>query len=165
MATDADEAHLGWDFTCERELPYYPRVECLAPELLISNILTVKSDVFSLARLAYTVHRHQAGIRRADPMRSADEYRRFVTHLNLSHSSRSARKHEAIPFEGVPEALVPTLKKALATNEKLRCRVTDIVNCKYLNDMIVRVIRYLERLLDKERDGKLKFFKKLPEVS
>mmetsp|Transcript_11153 Transcript_11153/g.16929 ORF Transcript_11153/g.16929 Transcript_11153/m.16929 type:complete len:1074 (-) Transcript_11153:66-3287(-) len=166
VATEHDEAALGWDFTNDKELAFYPPFDCLAPEIMISNLLTVKSDVFSIGRLCYLLHRQQAGIRREKPMRAADEYRRFVNNLNLaqSHLSVGGGNERAIPYEGIPETFVDTLKKCLRTDEKLRCSVADIINCKYLNDMVVRVIRYLEKLLDKEEDGRIKFFKQLPQV-
>jgi len=156
LATEHDEAHLGWDFTNIKEVPYYPPMECTAPELMVSNVMTRKSDVFSIARLSYILHRQQAGIRRESPIESADQFRRFINDLSV--------RQQAIPWQGVPESLVPALKRALICDEKTRCKVEDIVNCQYLNDLMVRVIRYLDKLLDKDRDGKIKFLKKLPEV-
>lgn len=164
VATENDEAHLGWDFTNEKELAYYPPFECLPPEVMISNILTIKSDVFSIGRVAYILHRQQSGIRKDKIMKSADEYRRFVNNLNIASSHLNIKNNRGIPFEGIPQNLIETLKNTLKPDEKLRCKVEDIINCKYLNDMIVRVIRYLEKLLDKEEDGRIKFLKKLPEV-
>eukprot|EP01083_Nonionella_stella_P082386 227402_1 len=165
LATEHDEAHLDWDYTNTKEVAYYPSFSCLAPEIIISNIVTVKSDVFSIARLSYILHRQQAGIRRENIMKSADEYRRFINDLNIALSPHVMHgKGGHIPFEGIPPTLVDALKNALKSDEKVRCAVSDIVNCAYLNDMIVRVIRYLEKILEKEEDGKIKFLKKLPEV-
>lgn len=156
LATEHDEAHLGWDFTNEKEVAYYPPMECSAPEMMISNVMTRKSDVFSIGRVCYILQRQQSGIRREAVIESADQFRRFINDLSV--------RKEAIPWQGIPETLLPALKRALVCDEKARCNVTDIVNCQYLNDLMVRVIRYLDKLLDKERDGKIKFLKKLPEV-
>ena len=153
MATELDEAQLSWDWTNQNEVAYLPAMECAAPEMMVSNVMTRKSDVFSIARCCYILHRQQAGIRRDAQIETADQFRRFINDLSV--------RREAIPWQGIPESLVPALKRALVCDEKTRCNVNDVVNCRYLNDMMVRVIRYLDKLLDKERDGKIKFLKKL----
>lgn len=157
LATSHDEAPVSWDWTDRNEVAYLPAMECAAPEMMVSNVMTRKSDVFSLARCCYIVHRQQSGIRRDAPIESAEQFRSLIQDLTV--------RRDAVPWQGIPSALVPALKRALVCDETARCNVDDVVNCRYLNDVMVRVIRYLDKLLDKERAAKIAFLAKLPEVA
>ncbi len=156
LATEYDEARLSMDWTDRNELPYLPAMDCLAPEMMVSNVMTRKSDVFSLSRCCYIMHRQQSGIRRDAPIESVEEFRSFIQELSV--------RRDAVPWQGIPSALVPALQRALVCDERERCNVDDVVNCQYLNDVMVRVIRFLDKLLDKERAAKIAFLAKLPEV-
>ena len=65
---------------------------------------------------------------------------------------------------GIPESLVNTLNNMLIPDEMKRIDVDAVLKSTYLNDILVRVIRYLDKLLDKDVNSRNKFFKKLPEV-
>ena len=78
------EIALNYDFTNINELFYLPSFQCLSPEILVSNILTNKSDTFSLGRVFYFCLRYMNGIRADTPILTPDVYRKFINALTLN---------------------------------------------------------------------------------
>ena len=156
----------GWDFTNNKRLPFLPTFTCLAPELLIENKINLKSDVFSIARIVYFLLRHINKLLRLEKdliFLNCDEYQHYLNKLKEYLFNKNSYNSKEF-LNKIPQSLIDGLTNALETNYVERCDLDTFLNCKYFCDMIVRVIRYLEKMLEKDEANKIKFLKRLPEV-
>ncbi|ETO21674.1 hypothetical protein RFI_15528, partial [Reticulomyxa filosa] len=143
-----------YDFIKTNELPYYPSLDCLAPEYIRTKAITAKSDAFSIGRIAYMIHRYKSGIRRDKSITSEDEYRRAVNEWS-THGFHT---------QGIPNDLVDGLRGLLQIEAGQRTDIKSFCSCKYFADTVLRVLLYLEKLLEKEEASRIAFLKNLPRV-
>jgi len=132
-------------------LPGFP---CLSPEIALKGEATEKSDAWSLGRLAYYVQRHKSGVRPDSPILEIHEFRGLVNGMRRS----GANTH------GLPDSLKKPLQNLLQVEGSARTGIRTFCDSDYFSDVVVKCLRYLEKLLEKEVSSRIQFLKKLPQV-
>jgi len=145
---------LDWDFTNKSNLAMLPGFPCLSPEIALKGEATEKSDAWSLGRLAYYVQRHKSGVRPDSPILEIHEFRGLVNGMRRS----GANTH------GLPDSLKKPLQNLLQVEGSARTGIRTFCDSDYFSDVVVKCLRYLEKLLEKEVASRIQFLKKLPQV-
>ena len=140
-----------------------PELNFTAPEVTIEGVCSVKSDLFSIGCLIYTMY-----------MLSQNASSRSIYYLDLNQAERVAKHIEACkklqaPGRGNKLSMIPTnianlLEKLLKFNPDERGSLLEIRKHSYFEDPLIKTINYLEHLEEKEHHHKVQFLGGLSKV-
>ena len=153
----------GWHWNMTKRLPYLPRFCCVAPEIVNEFKVTVKSDVFSIARTMHLTLKHfhkTLDLKKDILWDSTDEYHSFINDLRKYRKENNTSEF----MKNIDSVMIESLYSAYNVNHKERLEISKFIKCKYFNTMLTRVLAFLDALPTKKDKAKLNFLKRLPGV-
>jgi SCY1-like protein 2 len=138
-----------------------PSFEYAAPELINRLPYTDAADSFSLGLLAWRLHLFIAKQQLPPPMLELQPYHIFIN--SLTNRNYSA--------PGMPQSLVEALPRLLfcapgasSLLSSGRWSIEEFLDAEYFRDVLIRTLRYLDTILEKDLEGRVEFLKRLPQA-
>lgn len=65
---------------------------------------------------------------------------------------------------GVPASLQDSLRLLVKSNSQERLSIESFLQAEYFRDILIRTLRYLDSILEKDIEGRIEFLKRLPQA-
>ncbi|KAK2379455.1 kinase family with ARM repeat domain-containing protein [Trifolium repens] len=133
-------------------LPLQPSINYTAPEMVRNTASSAGcySDIFSFGCLAYHLIARK-------PL--------FDCHNNVKMYMNTLTYLSSDAFSSIPSDLVPDLQRMLSSNESFRPTAMDFTGSQFFrNDTRLRVLRFLDHMLERDNMQKSEFLKALSDM-
>ena len=108
--------------------------------------------MFGVGVLALRIHKHLAQIKNT-----------FSTDLLTYQAMLSALQSSNLP-NCIPNSLKSSLTSLLKSQPESRLTTDTFLQSEYFSDILIRTLRYLDSILEKDMEGRIEFLKRLPQA-